>query len=161
MGKEYVWYITPEQYEKAEKNGIDRNTLSSRIRLRGWDIDRAMTEPKKKLTPFVVDEEILKKAKENGISRNALYCRIKRTGRPPEEAATMPMVKTLEARRELNAKRRKYSPEIIALAESNGISYANFKQRVRFGMPIMEAATKPVMTKAEAGSMKKRSKRSG
>ena len=43
-GKRYV-YITPDDYETAEKNGISRHTVYQRVHTCGWDIDRAITEP--------------------------------------------------------------------------------------------------------------------
>ncbi len=43
----YDFYITPEEYEVAEKNGIDKRTLEQRIREYGWDKERAITIPKK------------------------------------------------------------------------------------------------------------------
>lgn len=43
MNNIYELYITPEEYEKAEKNGIDKNTLYKRIREYGWDKQRALS----------------------------------------------------------------------------------------------------------------------
>ena len=45
--RENYWYITPEDYEAAAKNGISRHLILSRLR-RGWDLERAYTEKVKK-----------------------------------------------------------------------------------------------------------------
>ncbi len=148
MVKEYVYYITDEHYERAAAHGIDRDALNRRVRYLGWDIERAMTEPKIKRT-YKLDKGLVKRAAENGISRCALYYRLKEKGMDPEEAVTMPPLSPEEIGKLGNESRRKYSPEIIKLAESNGISYKTFKQRVNRGMSWDEAATKPIMTKQE------------
>ena len=43
MEKKY-WYITPDDFERAAKNGINRNTFYSRIKL-GWSAEKAATTP--------------------------------------------------------------------------------------------------------------------
>lgn len=148
MGKEYVYYITDEHYKKAAAHGIDQEALNRRVRYLGWDIERAMTEPIN-TRDYKIDRELIKRAKENGISRAALYYRLKDKKMDPEEAVTMPMLTPEEVGKLGNECRRIYTPEIIALAESNGISYKTFKQRVNRGMSWDEAATKPIMTKQE------------
>ncbi|ASB66395.1 hypothetical protein S101413_02950 [Bacillus velezensis] len=45
------WYITPEEYERAAKNGISRSLLGKRIRGAGWDKERALATPPKKRRP--------------------------------------------------------------------------------------------------------------
>lgn len=37
--------ITPEQYEIARNNGIDKKNADNRVWGLGWDVDRAITEP--------------------------------------------------------------------------------------------------------------------
>lgn len=154
---DYVWYITPEQYDKAAKNGIDRNNLNKRVRDYGWDIERATTEPIKKRF-FRLDEGMVKQARENGINRKALYSRL-RIGMDPEKAVTMPIMTMAEVTRKSIEDRRKYKPELMALALKNGMTSETYRNRVRNGMDEVEAATRPPMTKAEAGRIKK--KRSG
>ncbi len=150
---EYVWYITPEQYEAAAKNGIDKGTLDNRVRQQGWDIDRAMTQPKQKRT-FKMTKELVEKAAKNGIKRRTLYTRIWR-GMDPEEAATKP----LKTQEEMIDHIRVYDPNLVKLALKTGMSYDTYRKRIKKGMDPIEAATTRPMTRAEAGSIKK--KRSG
>lgn len=44
----YDFYITPEEYEIAVKNGIGKVALENRIRKHGWDKERALTQPTQK-----------------------------------------------------------------------------------------------------------------
>ena len=48
MEKKY-WYITPDDFERAAKNGINKDTLRQRVRTLGWDIERAIKSPLKKV----------------------------------------------------------------------------------------------------------------
>jgi hypothetical protein len=43
--KMYEWYITPEEYEEAEKNGISRDTLEHRVRYLAWNKEDAVNKP--------------------------------------------------------------------------------------------------------------------
>lgn len=144
--KTYTFYITPEQYEKAEKNGIDRKTLDNRVRGLGWDLERAMTEEKNKGRRFL-PKEIIDLAAKNGIQRRTLYERVQRSGMSEIEAATKPLATLEDKKRFLEEGRpKKYSSEILAFAASNGISAATFRARVsQYGMSEYEAATKPLL----------------
>jgi hypothetical protein len=76
-------YITPDEYARAEQNGIHRRTLEYRIKA-GWDRERAITQPTERAV-----HPMMATAKANGISRKAFYQRIK-AGWPLEKAATKP-----------------------------------------------------------------------
>jgi hypothetical protein len=41
----YDYYITPEEYEEAERNGISRKHVNYRIRQFGWGKQKAITTP--------------------------------------------------------------------------------------------------------------------
>lgn len=41
---EVNYYITPEEYDLAEKNGICKATLESRIKQLGWSKKKAITK---------------------------------------------------------------------------------------------------------------------
>ena len=43
MRNPYDYYITPEEYEIAERNGVCASTLNRRIRDLGWEKDIAIT----------------------------------------------------------------------------------------------------------------------
>ena len=84
----YDYYITDEEYEIAEKNGISKDTLNFRIRRMGWDKEKALTKPPRKYTNRIKQVEI---AKANGISRATFYDRLA-DGRKVEDAYTVPVM---------------------------------------------------------------------
>lgn len=109
-------YITPEDFEIAEKNGINQDALSQRVRDYGWDIDRAITDPLKVGVPFQpIWEQWEKVATENGISKNLFYQRIKIYKWAEKMAATQ----SLMAGKSL---RIDWTKEERETAERNGLS---------------------------------------
>lgn len=48
--------VPPDKMAIAEKNGIPRTTLYNRLRA-GWDLDRAITEPSRKIVKIERGEE--------------------------------------------------------------------------------------------------------
>lgn len=72
MNTNYV-YITPEEYEKAEENGIDKNTLYKRLIEYGWDKQRALSQPKR-VRPNLSKWKAI--AVKNGISEGTFYSRV-------------------------------------------------------------------------------------
>lgn len=81
-------YITPEQYEIGERNGISRGNVWQRVHNYGYDVERAITEPLHK--PSERWMKWKKIALANGISNEAFNARI-RYGMSEEEAATRPI----------------------------------------------------------------------
>lgn len=147
----YSYYVTPKQYEEAEKNGIDPRLLNSRVRSLGWEIERAMQEPKRKKSK-PIPKEWVELAKKNGISRDTLRLRLSK-GMEEKEAATRPIM-TREEVRELSYKKiRIFDPELLKVAIKNGIKERTFKHRVYNGMDQLKAATMPTMTKKEASQL--------
>ena len=126
MGDKRYFYITPEDFRIAEENGISKDTLLSRVRKLGWDVDKAIntpvrakrkftkeeiktmeeaiTKPKKRGRQYVYPEWVYREADKNGISYSALGNRIRR-GMSLEEACTRKMITRLEA---LEIARKKY-----------------------------------------------------
>ena len=143
------WYITPEEYERAAKNGISRGCLSKRIRSSGWDKERALTTPPQKRRPRSIRSKWVDVAEKNGIPKATFYWRVNTAGWDEERAATTPPTKTSECMRRARqksprCKNRRYSPELVALAESNGIKYGTYTFRVKeCGMDPYEAAVTP------------------
>ena len=88
MNNPYDYYITDEEYEIAEKNGISRDTLNFRIRRMGWDKERALTTPTRKYTKRGKQIEI---AESNGIGRTTFYDRLA-DGWKVEDAYTVPVM---------------------------------------------------------------------
>lgn len=42
------FYITPQDYKVASELGISKFTLDSRVKVAGWDVDKAISKPVKK-----------------------------------------------------------------------------------------------------------------
>ena len=88
MVNPYDFYITDEEYEIAEKNGIIKDTLNYRIRKMGWDKERALNTPTRKYTKRGKQIEI---AESNGIGRTTFYDRLA-DGWKVEDAYTVPIM---------------------------------------------------------------------
>lgn len=138
-------YITPEEYEIAESNGIKGRLVEQRVRTQGWDVKRAITTPVRKHKPKGSLTKWAEKAKENGISYDTFTARVNALGWDIEKAATQPKQTKEERMNRLNAGRRVFPLDFVKLAESNGIDYETFKYRVRSGRSYEEAATRPLM----------------
>ncbi|ARF67236.1 hypothetical protein B7C51_04505 [Paenibacillus larvae subsp. pulvifaciens] len=147
----HYFYITPEEYKEASKNGVSARLLERRIRYEGWSKDRALTTPPRKHKDRSKWVEI---AKQNGISQQLFLNRVNLSSWSEERAATEPM-RTIEQlkrqMREQNSARRKYPVELIKKAENNGISYKTFLFRVSCGWSWERAATEPLVPNAEKG----------
>ncbi|QWU15693.1 hypothetical protein SAMN04487895_12741 [Paenibacillus sophorae] len=153
--QDYEWYITPEEYERAAANGITSRTLEKRIRDRGWAKERAINEPVQKKTNLLKWRRI---AEQNGIPSNAFYKRVRVSGWEPERAATEPLIDKVDRLCQQNKDRRTYPLEMIAIAESNGISYDLFKERVnKYGWSFDRAATEPKIPASVSGRRGKES----
>src|SRR5699024_10941144 len=98
------YYITPEEYEIAEKNGIDGWNLERRIRYLGWSKQKAIYTPKRKRDTRY--SSLAKKAIKNGITRKAFYMRIKR-GMCPIKASEKPMLSNKEILMKMDAINRR------------------------------------------------------
>lgn len=70
------YYITPAEYTEAEGNRINRNLLEKRIRLLGWDKQKAITTPVRRWERIPGD--LIEQAYRNGVSYQALRKRISR-----------------------------------------------------------------------------------
>ena len=136
-GKRY-FYITPDDYKIAEENGISKDTLLSRVRKLGWDVDKAITKPVRIKRKFT--EEEIKTMEENGIDRNTVSCRLQ-WGWTLEEAITKPKKR---------GRQYVYPEWVYKEANKNGISYSALGSRIRRGMSLEEACTKKMITRLEA-----------
>lgn len=153
--KPYDYYITPEEYEIAERNGISKKRLQRRIWDLAWDKQRAINEPPQKKSQ-AIPKEIAKRAEQNGIKYETLRQRIHRFGWDYERACTEPLQdKTKAVKKALNAQRR-YPKEIMELLKLNGIKYSTFINRInKSGWDLYKAATTPTMTKRESALLAK------
>ncbi|KIL16724.1 hypothetical protein [Bacillus safensis] len=157
MYNPYDFYITPKEFAEAEANGICKKTLIWRIRRQGWSKQRALTEPvqfQDRERGRVEWSKWGKIAEKNGVSRSIFTGRL-RLGWDSDKAANTPKIDPHEQAKRLSdfsprTKRRKFSEELVKLAESNGISYSNLQQRVSIsGWDPYTAATTPVMSPGE------------
>ena len=73
--RENYWYITPEDYEEAEKNGISKTLLYQRVRIYNWSIERAINT--KKRGSQITSEE-WREGVRNGLSRHLILSRLRR-----------------------------------------------------------------------------------
>ena len=136
-GKRY-FYITPDDYRIAEENGISKDTLLSRVRKLGWDVDKAITTPVRVKRKFTKEE--IKTMEENGVNQNIAANRMY-WGWNLEEAITKPKKR---------GRQYVYPEWVYKEANKNGISYSALGNRIRRGMSLEEACTKKTITKLEA-----------
>jgi len=138
-------YITPDDYATAEKNGISVDVLNQRVRTYLWDVDRAITTPKKKLKCFKKTwakwREI---ATENGIDREIFTNRVRSLAWSEEEAAT-----TKKGVRS----RGKWTEEELEIARNNGVDHNHMSvvnMRIsKLGWTKEEALNTPKLTEIE------------
>lgn len=143
----YSRYITPEEYEIAERNGISKNLLEQRIRRLHWSHERAINAKPRKRGDYRYWSKV---AEENGISYNTFSSRINR-GWTPERAATEGTLSRSECGIRAGRTTPRFSREILDVLELSGITYQTFYARVKSGWDEMEAATSPLLSKKEAG----------
>ena len=146
------YYITPEEYDVAESNGIPRTTLEQRVRDLLWDKQRAITEPPKEMSKGY--EKYARKALGIGVSRNAFYTRVQR-GWSLERAAATPVKETgkkfLDEQRKLSIqKTRKYPDWVYEELDKNNIKRCTFWQRVNtHKWSVEKACTTPTQEKGK------------
>lgn len=124
----YKLVATWEQYEIAEKNGIDKKNVDQRVNL-GWAIEEAITKPirvsfRQKYAEFI------KLAESNGISFLTFRARVEKSNWSPEEAATKPIMTMQDMVKKSNDKKRIIPKEIYAKAKKNGINPSTLKTRI-------------------------------
>ena len=133
------YYITPEEYEIAQSNGISERTLKSRVRQLGWDKERAITTPIQKRKNYDKWKAI---AESNGICMKTFLTRVNVLGWSEEIAATQSLLN-------ISVRNRKYSKEIDEVLRKNGITKNTFYSRIRRGWTIERASTEKVYTEEE------------
>ena len=138
MGNKRYFYMTPDDYRIAEENGISKDTLLSRVRKLGWDVDKAITTPVRAKRKFTKEE--IKTMEENGVNQNIAANRMY-WGWNLEEAITKPKKR---------GRQYVYPEWVYKEANKNGISYSELGNRIRRGMSLEEACTKKTITKLEA-----------
>lgn len=138
-------FITDEEYEIAEKNGISKGNVDQRVHAYGWEIERAITQPIRKQRKHTYNQKYLDLAKENGISLSVYRYRVKEAGWDEERAATTPVL-SLQEIGQMNAERlTKFTPEQIETFEKNGIPQGTVRKRLELGWSMEEAITLPAL----------------
>ncbi len=146
----HYFYITPEEYAEAEKNGVDPQSLDRRVRELGWKKERAMTTP---LGQFTDRRKWVEIAEKNGIKYQTFMTRVNQWGWDEERAATEPLQNRSQAAKaaSVNRKYRITDRHLLEKAKKNGISYHTYRARIKRGMDPEAAATKPLVSLSEAG----------
>src|SRR5699024_10771102 len=144
----YDYYITPEEYEIAEQNGISRVLLDKRVRDLLWDKETAITKP-----PKTQDYSLSKYAdiaEQNGIHCNTFFTRV-RSGMPPEKAMMKPLQDKKKWGKEMSRRRNKRYPNFVyEKIKEIGLTASNFHQRILTGRyTIYEACTIPKRTREQ------------
>ena len=141
------FYITDDDFETAEANGIKTLTVKNRVYRDGWDIDRAITQPVEKHDPFCKGWHDWKD--KALVSKSTYLSRVRKGWTYEEAALTKPMTHS-----EASRKKRKYSEELYRIARENGISEGVVRYRVsQMKWDIEKAITTPLMSKGEAGKI--------
>lgn len=153
MRNVYDFYITPEEYKRAAENGISKQCLEVRIRSLGWTKFRALNEKPLKFNRL--PKEWIDIAIKNGICYSTFKYRVNILKLDIEIAATKPLQDRKSQAKKAYEASRKYSKEYKDLAIKNGISERTFHRRVKSGWTLIDAATRPPMTKREIGLLTK------
>ena len=144
-------YISTQELENAQANGICRQTIKSRL-YAGWTAQKAIS-----ISPIRQSEEYRRfrgVAMQNGISSDTYKRRVQR-GWELERAATTPLVDAKDSlsrgRENRWATQRVIPKELVETAAENGICYGTLYYRFYASslIPHDEIATRPPMTKSE------------
>ena len=148
----HYFYITPEEYEQANQNGVSAATLEVRVRSLAWQKERAINTPPHKKHRL---GEWVKVAEKNGICYRTLNYRANQLGWDLERAATQPLQDRKAQAKCAREKSRVYPIKFLEMAKRNGINYDTFRGRVKAGWTLEDAATRPTMTWREIGLQSK------
>jgi hypothetical protein len=126
-----MMYLTDEDYETAEKNGLKKATVHNRFYHLGWSKERSISAPFK-VSLYEQHEE---DCKENGVSYDLFYSR-RAKGMTSKQAATTPV------------KKPKLTDKDFEVAASNGIGRLTVKARVHnYRWTVERAITEPIHQK--------------
>jgi len=149
----YDFYITPEEYQIAQQNGVSAATLEVRVRSLAWKKERAINTPPHKKHRL---GDWIKVAEKNGICYRTLVYRANQLGWDLERAATQPLQNRKAQAECAREKSRVYPIKFLELAKQNGINYDTFRHRVNeSGWTMEDASTRPTMTWREIGLQSK------
>lgn len=132
--------LEEHHFELAALNGITRVLLHQRYYQSDWSLERATTEPVNVKLPSE-HKPYIAIAHEHGICRSTYLTRIS-AGMTKEEASTKSVTKRGRPAGTHRAD-RPYTPEQLALAESNGISRQALNGRLKRNWDLERAITEP------------------
>lgn len=151
MKNPYEYYITSEEYQRAEKNGICKSTLEYRIRAALWERERALTESPTKISEWKMIKEI---ALKNNIRRSTFESR-RATGWTLIDAITKPVMsrkECIERANQFNQNNSILTNEQIQCAKEKGIKPDTIRNRLRkWKWDIEIAITNPALSASESG----------
>jgi len=148
----YEYYITPQEYDQAQQNGISPGALTIRIRRLAWPKIRALTAPPRQRRSV---KDWVNLAEQNGIKPKTFYRRVER-GWDLERAATQSLSNKKEVMLQNRKDNRVYPKAIIERAIENGVSYELFTWRMRNGWTMEEASTVKKLSHREVGERAKK-----
>ena len=138
------YYLTPEHFELANKNGISKRLLGDRVYQRGWLIDRAISQPKQNKNSSEDFKLWAKVAENNGISSILFSQRLTVSKWSYEKSATHKKM----TKEEIAAEAKKtnvytvFTKEQHEIAKTNGIKKGTMYARVRdYGWTVEDAIT--------------------
>ncbi|HHT7202590.1 MULTISPECIES: hypothetical protein [Bacillus] len=154
MKSVYDFYITPEEYEIAELNGICKDALEYRVRSGGWDKDKAIAEPiKDKGEEWLSIKEI---ALSNGIARKT-FTRRRKLGWNIEDSYSIPPLSREECIKratDIRKKKRVFTDEELKAADNNGINRGTlYSRHKKLKWPREQAISRETLTKSECGKL--------
>lgn len=84
-------YVTPAQYEIAEKNGLDRKLVYGRVYSSGWEVEEAITLPRGARRAETSWSKWKDLASEHGVCKRTFFSRVNKSKMTPHQAATEPV----------------------------------------------------------------------
>ncbi|PER91135.1 hypothetical protein [Bacillus cereus] len=148
MKSPYDYYITPDEYERAERNGISRKLLNVRVRRYAWDKDIAMTKSPRKTAEW---SKVKKTALKNNICRSTFKSRRER-GWSLVDSMTKPPMSQEEALKRANQCNRVLTDEQILQARMNGLKRSTVYDRLKkLKWDMEDAIVTPVLSASERG----------
>lgn len=127
------YYITPKDYEVAERNGISNTVVNQRVRVLGWSIEKSISLPlqERKLT-----KEHFEIAATNGIKKETVKHRVHYLKWDIQEAITKPTIRKTNS--------------WLDVARSNGINLSTYRSRLCQGWSEEKAATTKTFSRKQS-----------
>lgn len=136
------YYLTPDDYAKAEKNGISKALLEDRFYRKNWNKKRAINQARRETNKH---RKYIKQAKNNGISLNTYRVRLVR-GWSMQDASTVPLTNKKERINRVRKANRKYPEWVYDNLEKNNIKITTFYTRVNdMHWSLEDASTLPIL----------------